>query len=78
MERSQEQRVEELGRRVGGRFRLTVLLQKQIRDYHLAGRAFMPNVRNFNELVEYVLDQVERDEIQLLLPEQAQPKQLEQ
>jgi len=67
--RSQEQRVEELSRKVGGRFRLTSLIQKQMKDYHLAGRAFMPDVENVNELFSYILDQVEDGEIELRLPE---------
>ena len=66
--RSQEQRVEELSKKVGGRFRLTSLIQKQMRDYHLAGRAFMPDVENLNELFGYILDQIEDGEIELRLP----------
>lgn len=69
MEKSQEQRVEELTKKVGGRFKLTSLVEKQMREYHLAGGAFMPNVRNTNELFEYVLAQVANDEIRLELPE---------
>ncbi len=76
MERSQEHRVEELSKKVGGRFKLTSLVQKQMREYHLAGRAFMPDVANINELFDYILNQVENDEIQLRLPEQAAPKEL--
>ena len=73
MEKSQEQRVEELSKKVDGRFRLTSLVQKQMREYHLAGRAFMPNVRNVNELFEYVLDQVENSEIRLERPQAEEP-----
>ena len=69
MRESQEHRVEELSKKVGGRFKLTSLVQKQVRQYHLVGRAFMPDVKNLNELFELVLDQVENDEIQLRLPE---------
>jgi hypothetical protein len=74
---SQEQRVEELSKKAGGRFRLTSLIQKQLRDYHLAGRAFMPKVRNLDELFELVLDQIEHDQIELqLVEEEEEPKQL--
>ena len=76
--RSQEQRVEELSKKVGGRFKLTSLVQKQMREYHLAGRAFMPDVRNINELFEYILDQVENGEIELRLPEEIKPRELPQ
>ena len=70
MRRSEEGRVEELSRLVGGRFKLTVLIQKQARDYYAGGRAFMPSVRNFDELFNYILDQVENEQIQLRLPEE--------
>jgi len=77
MDRSQEQRVEELGKKAGGRFKLTALVQKRMRDYHMTGRAFMPRVRNLDELFELVLDQVEGGEIRLRLP-QEKPKPLKQ
>jgi hypothetical protein len=73
---SQEHRVEELSKKVGGRFRLTALIQKQLRDYHLAGRAFMPKVRNLDELFELVLDQVESNDIKLRLAEPDVKKRL--
>jgi len=73
---SQEHRVEELSKKVGGRFRLTALIQKQLRDYHLAGRAFMPKVRNLDELFELVLDQVESNDIKLRLAEPEVKKRL--
>ena len=73
---SQEQRVEELSKKVGGRFKLSALVQKQLRDYHLAGRAFMPKVRNLDELFELVLDQIENGEIQLRGVEAEPLKQL--
>ena len=66
MKRSQEGRIEDLSRKVGGRFKLTALVQKQARDYYLGGRAFMPNVRNLDELFNYILDEVESDKIGLL------------
>jgi len=69
MRRSQEERVELLSKKVGGRFKLTALIQKQMRQYHLAGRAFMPDVRNLNELFDLVLDQVEQGLIVLEQPE---------
>jgi hypothetical protein len=70
MERSQEGRVEELSKALGGRFRLTALVQKRIREYHVSGRAFMPSVRNLDELFNLVLNQVEEGQIQLRLPEE--------
>ena len=77
MQRSQEQRVEELSKQVGGRFKLTALTQKRMRDYHMTGRAFMPRVRNLNELFELVLDQVEDGEIRLRMTEE-KPEPLKQ
>ena len=68
MRESQEQRVEELSKKVGGRFKLTALVEKRIRDYHMSGRAFMPRVRNMQELFMLVLDQIENDELQLRQP----------
>ena len=67
---SQEQRVEELSRQVGGRFALTSLVQKQMRDYVLGGRTFMPDVAGINELFNYILDEVEDKRIELAPPEQ--------
>ena len=78
MAKSEEHRVEELSRKIGGRFKLTALVQKQARDYHLGGRAFMPNVRNIDELFNFILDQVENDQIRLRLPEAEAPKQLKE
>ena len=69
MDGSQEKRVEELTKKVKGRFRLTTLIQKQMREYHLGGRAFMPSVKNVNELFDYILSQIEENEIRLDLPE---------
>lgn len=68
MERSQEGRVEELSAQVGGRFKLTALIQKQMREYVRGGGAFMPSVRNVHELVNYILDEIEGQQIQLRLP----------
>jgi hypothetical protein len=76
MEESQEERVEQLARKLKGRFKLTTLIQKQMREYHLGGRAFMPNVRNVNELFEYILTQIENGEIRLELRETAEPEKL--
>jgi len=79
MAQSEEFRVEELSKKVGGRFRLTVLIQKQMREYHLGGRAFMPSVRNIDELFNYILDQVENEQIQLRLQEEQEAsKQLKE
>jgi DNA-directed RNA polymerase subunit K/omega len=69
MHRSEEGRVEELSKLVGGRFRLTVLIQKQAQEYYAAGRTFMPSVRNFDELFNYILDEIEDGKIQLQLRE---------
>jgi len=60
--------VEELSRKVGGRFKLTALIQKQARNYYRGGRAFMPNVRNLDELFNYILDEIEEGKIGLLMP----------
>jgi hypothetical protein len=69
MRRSQEGRVEELSRRLGGRFKLTTLIQKQARGYYLGGRAFMPDVRNLDELFAHILDQIDDGKISLQLRE---------
>jgi hypothetical protein len=62
---------------VGGRFRLTTLIQKRMQEYHLGGGAFMPDVRNLNELFELVLGQIERGEIELAEPEEPEHKRIE-
>ncbi|MFW5923192.1 MAG: DNA-directed RNA polymerase subunit omega [Planctomycetota bacterium] len=67
------QRIEDLSNKMGGRFKLTSLIQKRVREYHVTGRAFMPRVKNFHELFELVLDQIEQGEIRLRLPEEAPP-----
>ena len=80
MKRSEEGRVEELSKLVGGRFKLTaliqrrmieltVLIQKQAQEYYAAGRTFMPSVRNFDELFNYILDEIEDGKIELQLRE---------
>ncbi len=74
MKQSEEGRVEELSRMVGGRFKLTALIQKQARDYYVGGRAFMPSVRNFDELFNYILDEIEQKKITLMLPGEGTPK----
>jgi DNA-directed RNA polymerase subunit K/omega len=77
--RSEEGRVEELSRAVGGRFKLTTLIQKQARQYYEGGRAFMPSVRNFDDLFNYILDEIEQGKIDLILPgemEEAGPPEL--
>lgn len=70
MAKRQEERIEELSRKTGGRFKLTALVQKRMREFYRAGKTFMPNVRNLDELFEYVLDEVEHNEVKLLLPEE--------
>jgi hypothetical protein len=72
MRQSQEGRVEELSRKLGGRFKLTTLVQKQARGYYLGGRAFMPDVRNLDELFGQILDEIDDDKIALQLRESAQ------
>lgn len=67
------QRIEELSHQMGGRFKLTSLIQKRVRDYYVTSRAFMPKVDNLDELFEVVLDQIEHGEIRLRLPEEAPP-----
>jgi len=76
-EEAEEEKVEMLSRKVGGRFRLTTLVQKQIAHYIQGGRTFMPDVRNLDELFRYVLDEIDEDQIQLSLPEESGEEQLE-
>ena len=71
-EEAEEEKVEMLSQKVGGRFRLTALVQKQIAHYIEGGRTFMPDVRNLDELFRYVLDEIDEDQIQLNLPEDAE------
>ena len=73
-EKSPDQIVEELSEKLGGRFKLTALVQKQVRNYYVTGRTFMPNVKNLHELFLLVLDQVENDEIALSLPGEETPQ----
>ncbi len=73
MAKATGQRIEELSHELGGRFKLTSLIQKRVRNYYVTGRAFMPKVDNLDELFELVLDQVEEGEIRLQLPEQTPP-----
>lgn len=67
MRRSEEGRVEELSKRIGGRFKLTTLVQRQARDYVRGGGAFMPKVRNLHELYRYILDEIDAGKIELQL-----------
>jgi DNA-directed RNA polymerase subunit K/omega len=76
MAKSEEGRVEDLSRQVGGRFRLTVLVQKQAREYYRGGRAFMPNVRNLDELFNVILDEVEGGKISLTPAGEVQEQKL--
>ena len=76
MKQSEEGRVEELSRLVGGRFKLTALIQKQAREYYAAGRTFMPSVRNFDELFNHILDEIEQGKITLELPSAAPQREL--
>jgi len=74
MKRSQEGRIEDLSKQVGGRFRLTTLIQKQARDYYLGGRAFMPSVRNLDELFSYILNEIEEGKISLVVESEEKPE----
>lgn len=67
-EEAEEGRIEELSKLVGGRYKLTTLIQKQAVDYIKGGRAFMPSVRNMDELFRYILNEVEEGDISLELP----------
>ena len=71
MKKTEEGRIAELAEKVGGRFKLATLLQKQARDYYAGGRAFMPSVKNLDELFNYILDEIEQGKITLELPEEA-------
>lgn len=71
MRKSKEQMVEELSSEVGGRYKLTVLVQKKVADYVKGGRTFMPDVRNLDELFVHVLEEVEAGRIELEMPDEA-------
>lgn len=68
VDEAEEGRIEELSKLVGGRYKLTTLIQKQAVDYIKGGRAFMPSVRNMDELFRYILKEVEEGDISLELP----------
>ena len=68
VDEAEEGRIEELSKLVGGRYKLTTLIQKQAVDYIKGGRAFMPSVRNMDELFRYILNEVEEGDISLELP----------
>ncbi len=68
MKASRDQRVEDLSELAGGRFRLTTLILKRMRQYYLGGRTFMPRVRSNDELLDMIFDQIEKQEIALRLP----------
>jgi len=68
VDEAEEGRIEELSKLVGGRYKLTTLVQKQAVDYIKGGRAFMPSVRNMDELFRYILDEIEGGTIALQLP----------
>lgn len=74
MRKSKEQLVEELSSQVGGRYKLTVLVQKKMADYVKGGRTFMPDVRNLDELFIHVLQEVQDGRIQLTMPDEAAPR----
>ncbi len=78
MSSTEEGRIEELSKKVGGRFRLTALVQKQAREYVRGGGAFMPRVRNLDELFRYILDEIEQGRIRLLLPGEERKEESEQ
>ncbi len=70
MKTKRDQRIEDLSRMVGGRFKLTTLIVKRMREYYLGGRTFMPRVRHHDELFDMVLDQIENESIVLRLPDE--------
>lgn len=74
MRKSKEQMIEELSLKVGGRFKLTALVQKKTADYVKGGRTFMPDVRNLDELFIHVLNEVEEGRIRLSMPDDALDK----
>ena len=77
MNPSEESHIEELTKRAGGRFKLTTLLLKQARDYYAGGRAFMPSVRNLDELFNYILDEIREGKVALESPQVAQSEESE-
>jgi len=78
MAASEEDRIEHLSKLVGGRFKLATLLQKQAREYYAGGRAFMPSVRNLDELFNYILEEVEQGKITLELRKTEEEKDEEE
>ncbi len=68
MRRNQDQIVEELSNKLGGRFSLTTLVIKRMRDYYSGGRTFMPKVKNQSEMFDIVLNEIEEGKIDLLKP----------
>lgn len=78
MRESEEARVERISGLVGGRFKLTTIILKRMQEYHKMGRAFMPTVSSFDELFNYVLDEIERGKIGLALPTAATAESLQE
>ncbi len=78
MRESEEGRIEELSHTLGGRYKLTTLVQKQAREYVRGGGAFMPSVRNLDELFRYILNEIEEGRIKLLLPGEIEQRQAEE
>ena len=74
MKETEEARVERISGMVGGRFRLTTMVEKRMKDFHKMGRAFMPTVRSFDELFNIVLDELESGKYELILRQQQQEK----
>ncbi|MHC4923484.1 MAG: hypothetical protein ACYTG4_05330 [Planctomycetota bacterium] len=56
-------RVEELDRKVGGRFRLTSLIQRRLQESVRGGARPLEGNR---EPIERVIDEIERDEVELV------------
>ncbi len=73
--KSQAQRIEDLSSDIGGRFKLSTLIIKRMREYYTGGRTFMPKVRNHDELFDLVLDQIESKEIVLKKPREVSSNQ---
>ncbi len=70
MKRNQDQRVEDLSGLVGGRFSLTALVIKRMREYYSGGRTFMPKIQNQSEFFDLILDEIENQEITLVFPDE--------
>ena len=62
MTKSQEQRVEELSRNVGGRFKLTALIQKRLVELMEGARPLIENAEGKTQM-EIVVQEILQDKI---------------